>query len=587
MLLLSLAHAGPDTLVVGYEHSPELLSPWSPECFEAARVCWFEADDSERARIEALPGLRYVERDRPMPGLAPPPVLEVEPDLAPPSDRDGTEDCNDLWELELFGELSVQGTEAPVVAIQDGGFRLTHEELEGRISGQWDYGDGDSQAELNWNVGVPAHGGFIGGMIAGRPDNDAGRAGLAPYAMLNLQKIADSSGALYWSYAIAAMDDLADGDLGVRVLNYSLGGASYTSGFYDAVQALESVDILVVAAAGNCASAHCWDADNDAHGFYPAGFAMDHVISVAGSTREDELNPYSHYGVSTVDLAAPGVDLCSLGAYSDDDYYTSGGTSYATPLVAATAALLLEAHPELSPLELGRVLRASAHETSALQDKVISGGRLDPAAALATAVPRLEQPQDLSLAGRGDWTLRPSNVGAEASRAVLLLFYPEGLELRDSPALTRFEAGETLELPDAGSWTATAPGSLLELELSEHESEVESLVWIGRELGEHSVQTRLVLASEGADYLNAPYREGSTDPTGFLAWSSTLTVTEVAEPADSPADSGLDSAPRDSEGGHDTGPGEELPGGCACSTGSSSSLGWGLLMLLGLTRRRR
>lgn len=286
------------------------------------------------------------------------------------------------------------------MAIQDSGFLIQHEDLgSAKVSGQFDYGNMDTVPEVSWSSGVPAHGTFIAGLIAA-PDNGLGRAGLAPETRLNLQKIADSSGALYFSYAVAAMDDLADGDLGVRVLNYSIAGPSYSAAFQDAVATLGRADILLVAAAGNCGSANCWDANNDAHPLYPANFSGGHILSVSGSTEDDAHNSWSHYGPNTVDLAAPGVSLCSLGVNSTSEYYASAGTSYAAPLVAAAAALVFEAHPDLSAVDVARVLKASA---------------LDPLS-----------PGDY--ASSGSWSFNVENRGAEGE-ATLLLFHPESVRL--------------------------------------------------------------------------------------------------------------------------------------------------------------
>ncbi|MCB9796744.1 MAG: S8 family serine peptidase [Alphaproteobacteria bacterium] len=570
-------------------------------CFHSAGVCVLSFPDAPPLdALRALPGVRYAEQDRVMePAFGAPEPAELP--VRPPSDAQGTPECPDLWELALLEaeDLPVDGTNAPVVAIQDTGFLLSHVELQGRISGQYDYGDGDSTPEVCWSSGIPAHGSFISGMIAADPDNGVIRAGLAPNGHLNLQKIADSSGALYYSYAISAMADLAEGDLGVRVLNYSIASSSPTQSFGDAVAGLADADILVVAAAGNCSTANCWDADNDQHPLYPASYDYAHVLSVAGSTRDDGYNTYSHYGRSSVDLAAPGVDLCSLGAYGDADSYTAAGTSYATPLVAAAAALVWEAHPGLSAEEVSRILRASVVEVPAWAARVRSGGRLDVQAALRTALPRLVEPQTLSFDREGSLALQLSDPAAEG-QATLLLFHGEGLEVSapEGWSLRRFGPGDTLELPDAGSWTSDVErGSVITGTLPEHSADALVLGLRGLEAGAHAVKLRVALSSEGADYLNAPFQDGAADPTGFLAYSLDVIVTEPwtePEDTDPPDDSAApdDSAPTDDS---DPSVDSELPDtgeapadGCACAGAPASpSWGWALLLMALIVGRRR
>ncbi len=630
-LLPAVALAGPSTLIVGYEDDDARDGLDAPaaalggrieRCFDGARVCLIEATRPERAAsaLARLPGVRYVEHDRPI--LPAPPL----PSTAGRDDSEGTGDCPDLWELDAVGAADAwaiaDGTWAPVVAIQDTGFLLTHEELTDRVSGTWDYGSGDPNPEVEWDSGVPAHGSFIAGMLSADPGNGVGRAGLAPYGQLNLQKIADNDGELWFSYAIAAMDDLADGDLGVRVLSYSIAGPSWTQGFSDAVAALEPVGILLVTAAANCGSPSCADADNDANPVYPGSFSYEHIVTVASSTRDDELNPYSHYGAWSVDLAAPGVDLCSLGVYADDDYYTAGGTSYATPLVAATAALLLEANPDLSTTELARVLRASARETVGLQGLVRSGGVLDAAAALRTAVPRLAPPPATSVDGEATLDLVLVNAAAEGD-GCLVLTHPEALEF--AAALepggqcwerTSVGPGEPIELLGAGEVTIDADRLTRFCgPVPAHGATLLELVVRGRAVGSWWTSVRLALTSEGADYLNAPYAEGEADPTGFLAWPAVVTVQQTTaaqddpcapEPDDDDAVDDDDSATDDDDSATDDDDltidddddavdddsviGDDGPGcDCAAAGGRPSSLpgALGLVVLIGIRRRRR
>ncbi|MFH1463535.1 MAG: S8 family serine peptidase [Pseudomonadota bacterium] len=555
-------------------------------CFLRARFCLVGLPQGcALAPLQALDGVRYAEWDRPIEGFVPPPP-------PPPADALGTADCPDLWELTTIGAFEawqeVDGTWAPVVAVQDSGFLLSHEELRGRVSGQFDYGDLDTVPEVSWSAGVPAHGTFISGVIAGVPDNGAGRAGVAPHGQLNLQKIADSDGALMYSYAAAAMADLADGDLGVRVLSYSIASSSTTDAFRDAVAALEGAGILLVTAAGNCSTANCGDADNDTSPMYPGSFTYDHIVVVASSTREDGFNSYSHYGANSVDLAAPGEDICSCGVYADDDYYTSGGTSYATPIVAASAALLLEAHPDLTTTELARVLRASAEAVPAWEGKVRSDGRLSLARALHTALPRLTAPADIAVDGTAELALHLEDAAFEGE-AWLVLEHEGAFDVaaaRDRVwdrawSVATFAPGEQVQLPDAGTITVAQKRlSVIRGPIATHAAAEVALTLRGREVGSWDVSARAVLISEGADYLNAPYAEGVADSTGFLAWPFQVRVTGVTADTGDPGDTGHgdSSTPDDDSGG-------EPDGGCGCGGGAPPA--WFALLAPLLLRRRR
>ena len=635
--LTGAALAGPETVMVGVEDAQasgrvmdDLEAHLRAErgdvrvCYRRARICLvdFPAPPAETslAALAALPGVRYAERDR---------LMEALP-MGGYADPAGTTDCPDLWDLSTIGvgaawtSAGGQGEDAPVVAIQDGGFLTSHEDLQGRVSGQFDYGDWDTEPEVETSVEVPAHGTFIAGVIAADDTNDVGRAGVIPQGLLNLQKIADSDGALYFSYAVSAMADLAEGDLGVRVLSYSIGGSSYTDSFRDAVDALGDADILVVAAAGNCGSAHCADADNDSFPVYPASFSGDHILSVAGSLQDDSLNAYSHHGAWSVDLAAPGVDICSLGVDSDTDTYTAAGTSYATPLVAGAAALVMGAWPELTAIEAARVLRASAADTPELDGLVRSGGVLSAARAMVTAMPRLDEPPAQIIAGQTTMSLDIASVAA-AGDGVILLTHDPDLEFLSTDAdwtAQPFGTGDALDLPDAGAHTTAGSGTLLAGPLPARATFSLPLTVRAHALVDGDLTARLVATSEGADYLNAPYDEGDEDETGFLAWTVPVVSTDVWTPSDTGDTGGADSdalpeddtdlppgddtgdAPGDPSTGEDTDASRDTEGwiepdvgappeekGCGCMSapgpaGAPAALLPTLLIAAGLRRRR-
>ncbi|MFM2248946.1 MAG: hypothetical protein RL071_5021 [Pseudomonadota bacterium] len=376
-------------------------------------------------------------------------VKAVDPDarMRPQADAGGTPDCGAQWEwYDARFDLAdgVGAGAGATAAVLDSGFLLAHEELVGRLPWVWDYGEGDDEVSPVPGVGVPAHGTFIAGLLAADPDNGRGRAGVSPEVGLALVKIADSAGALWWSTAVDAIGGLLEDGPPVAVLNYSLAGTAPPAAMIDAVAALGEADVVLVAAAGNCGVADCWDADNDAYPLYPANDAGPHVLTVAGTTPEATLNPYSHYGALSVDLAAPGVDLCSLDVRATDAYATASGTSYAAPLVAGAVARLRGRFPGLRADEAVLLLKAAARPTPDLVGKVEVGGRLDALEALS--LPLLALPAPAAARGEGAATLSlavESRAGGGA--AWLLCAAPPGVELR-GPAgpLTLLPAGEPL-----------------------------------------------------------------------------------------------------------------------------------------------
>ena len=115
------------------------------------------------------------------------------------------------------------------------------------------------------------------------------------------------------SDAVSAMNyaTMMRTDLGVnvRVTNNSWGGGGYYQSLYDAIAASGQAGILFVCAAGNYAS------NNDTSAFYPASYHLDNMIVVAATDANDNLASFSNYGATTVDLAAPGVNIPSTWPY--------------------------------------------------------------------------------------------------------------------------------------------------------------------------------------------------------------------------------------------------------------------------------
>ena len=192
------------------------------------------------------------------------------------------------------------------------------------------------------------HGTFIAGIIGAVGNNGLGIAGLNWSVQIMAIRLygGDRSrpewNTTFYSHNLAAFDYvlvMKKRGVNIRVTNHSYSGNVESIAVRDALAALGNEGVLNVCAANN------WALNQDLYGSLPAP-RMCLIISVAASTETDALWDFSNYGRSTVDLAAPGVDI--LSTWRDSNYFTGSGTSASCPLVAGAAALLLAVNPNLT-----------------------------------------------------------------------------------------------------------------------------------------------------------------------------------------------------------------------------------------------
>jgi subtilisin family serine protease len=138
---------------------------------------------------------------------------------------------------------------------------------------------------------------------------------------------------------------------------------------FDAIRLADSAGVLFVAAAGNSGT------NNDVYPFYPASYNLPNVLVVAATDSTDALASFSCYGATSVDLAAPGVNIFST--TPGGQYGQKSGTSMATPHVVGAAALLLSNSPGLRAADLKGLLMSYAEPLPALAGRTVTGGRLN------------------------------------------------------------------------------------------------------------------------------------------------------------------------------------------------------------------
>ncbi|WP_091336333.1 type VII secretion-associated serine protease mycosin [Micromonospora rhizosphaerae] len=259
-----------------------------------------------------------------------------------------------------------------VVAVIDSGVDGAHPDLAGQVLPGIDLVTPDGAAEPD-PVG---HGTTVAGLIAGRRDDDRGVVGLAPDAKILPIRVLDEENR-YDDAMIVAMGVRWAVDNGARVINLSLGGSDDSPALAAALDYAFAKDVVVVACTGNLATS------NSREVWYPA--REPGVIAVAGLQRNSEnLWSGSITGHRTV-LTAPATGL--FGA-RPGGYWRVQGTSFAAPLVAATAALVRARYPQMPAGEVINRLLVTAKDIGPTgRDDRFGYGLVDPVAALTAEVP--------------------------------------------------------------------------------------------------------------------------------------------------------------------------------------------------------
>ena len=206
------------------------------------------------------------------------------------------------------------------------------------------------------------HGTFCSGIIAAGRDNGIGMDGITDNVLIMPLRATNTGGfgderdkdiALAIRYAV---------DNGAKVISMSFGKyLSPQKQWVDAaVKYAEKKGVLLVHAAGND------NTDIDSTTFYPnAVFAdlsgrttnMLTVGAISSDTSGLIATFFSNYGQKEVDLFAPGVAIYST--IPGNKYFSGFGTSYAGPMVAGVAALILEYYPNLTAAQVKEIIMRS------------------------------------------------------------------------------------------------------------------------------------------------------------------------------------------------------------------------------------
>lgn len=280
------------------------------------------------------------------------------------------------WNLERINAsgawnlLSQAGIPAHAVkvAVIDSGVQRDHEDLAANIGplgydaveDKWGYSEGEPKGERS-------HGTAVTGIIAANATNNIGISGVAHnFVEIIPMNDRDDDGGLEWAWMVNSIGAAISYD-GVKVINISQGGyLEFPSAvFMSVLNHANQNGIVVVVASGN---------DNLRKVAWPAAYKT--VIAVGATTQGDIRKNCdvcggedwgSNYGFA-LDIVAPGekiisTDLMGIWGYSLGRYvFEFGGTSAAAPHVAAVAAMMLAANPDLTPRQVQDILQRTAVE---------------------------------------------------------------------------------------------------------------------------------------------------------------------------------------------------------------------------------
>lgn len=295
------------------------------------------------------------------------------------------------------------GSKQVVIAVLDTGSDLSHPDLRpnlwvnpGEIAGNgidddqngfvddvngWDFAGGDGNGAGDNNPQDPVtqgHGTAVAGVIGAVGNNGLGVAGVNWNINILTLKIFPDNGLSPQFAQLGAYDYciLMKGR-GVNIVasNNSFGSLQPNQDQFNtadqiAIQDFVDAGMLYVAAAGNDTN------DNDSPiRAYPASYDINGLISVAATDNTDGIAGFSNFGLTSVDLGAPGARV--LTTSTGGGYEFIDGTSFASPYTAGVIGLMASVNRFGTPQQLQTALFASVDPIPALAGKTVTGGRLN------------------------------------------------------------------------------------------------------------------------------------------------------------------------------------------------------------------
>lgn len=314
-------------------------------------------------------------------------------------------DAPEAWDISSGG-VTVLG-DTIVVAVIDGGCQLNHPDLDQNYWFNWneipnnnidDDGNGYIDDFRGWNAynnspNIPndSHGTHVSGIAGATGNNGIGVSGVNwNVKVMPIAGSSSSEATVVAAYAYAlelrAQYNETNGQLGAFVVatNSSFGVDFGQPEDYPIWCAM--YDSLGVQGILSCAATANLNIDIDVFGDIPTACPSEFMIAVTNTTRNDLKNSGAAYGLTTIDLGAPGTTILSTDL--NGTYTNKTGTSMATPMVTGAIALMYAAadsthmmqyknDPSAGALMFRDILFGAVDSIAALQGITVTGGRLN------------------------------------------------------------------------------------------------------------------------------------------------------------------------------------------------------------------
>ena len=266
--------------------------------------------------------------------------------------------------IDAFKSLNRYKGRGVKVAIIDDGLDIYHEDLEDALIASYDIETGTSNVSHREFTGF--HGTAVSGIVLAR-DNDKGIAGIAPEADLIFLRYTDE------------MSDAQTIELFNKAVEFGADIIICSWGTYNVSKAVRDKIIdLANNGRGGLGIPIVFAVGNDGTYMGNDESAIDEVISVGASNTDNDRAWYSNYG-EHLDILAPGGDFNFAITTLDDmgergvaildpnyilynDYDGFAGTSPAAAIVGGAIALMLEADPNLTRVEIEQILKDTAQK---------------------------------------------------------------------------------------------------------------------------------------------------------------------------------------------------------------------------------